>query len=183
MEFKYLLFWLSIDLFHVKDFKRNLTDGNLIRKICFLKRIWCCSFHGEGISVKNGFWVVNTWQATVRKRLKRSINYTHTFPAECCRKPCPRFFLTMSYPFFIAKSRRVLKAYFAWKQLRIDYSKNIWKEKNHGHGFVCLLVGYMSVKKKIIEKCNSVVAGAQKLEKVVSYWPNFDPDFIDICRV
>ena len=34
MEFKCLLFCSSIDLFHVKDFKRNLTNGNLIRK-CF----------------------------------------------------------------------------------------------------------------------------------------------------
>ena len=73
--------------------------------------------------------------------------------------------------------------YFPWKQLKVDYSKNISKEKNHGHGFVCLLVGYISVKKKIIEKCNSVGAGAQKLEKVVSFWSNFDPNFIDICRV
>ena len=32
MEFKYLLFCLSIDLFDVNDFKRNLTHGNLIRK-------------------------------------------------------------------------------------------------------------------------------------------------------
>ena len=32
MEFKYLLFSSIIDLFDVKDFKRNLTDGNLIRK-------------------------------------------------------------------------------------------------------------------------------------------------------
>ena len=32
MEFKYLLICSSIDLFHVKDSKRNLTDGNLIRK-------------------------------------------------------------------------------------------------------------------------------------------------------
>ena len=32
MEFKHLLFCWSIDLFRVKDFKRNLTDGNLIRK-------------------------------------------------------------------------------------------------------------------------------------------------------
>ena len=32
MELKYLLFYLSIDLLDVKDFKRNLTDGNLIRK-------------------------------------------------------------------------------------------------------------------------------------------------------
>ena len=32
MEFKYLLIHWRIDLFDVKDFKRNLTDGNLIRK-------------------------------------------------------------------------------------------------------------------------------------------------------
>ena len=32
MEFKYLLFCASIDLFDVKDFKRNLRDGSLIRK-------------------------------------------------------------------------------------------------------------------------------------------------------
>ena len=32
MEFKYLLFSSGIDLFDVKDFKRNLTDGSLIRK-------------------------------------------------------------------------------------------------------------------------------------------------------
>ena len=38
-------FFSSIDLFDVKDFKRNLTDGNLIRKRV-LKIIWCCSFHG-----------------------------------------------------------------------------------------------------------------------------------------
>ena len=38
-------FFSSINLFDVKDFKRNLTDGNLIRKR-ILKRIWCCSFHG-----------------------------------------------------------------------------------------------------------------------------------------
>ena len=45
IEFKHLLSFSSIDLFDVKDFKRNLTDGNLIRKRV-LKRIWCCSFHG-----------------------------------------------------------------------------------------------------------------------------------------
>ena len=38
MEFKYLLFRSSKDLFHVRDFKRNLADGNLIRK-CVLKEL------------------------------------------------------------------------------------------------------------------------------------------------
>ena len=33
------------------------------------------------------------------------------------------------------------------KQLKVDYSKNIWKEETCGHSFVCLLVGYKLVKK------------------------------------
>ena len=32
IELKHLLFCSSVDLFHVRDFKRSLTDGNLIRK-------------------------------------------------------------------------------------------------------------------------------------------------------
>ena len=87
----------------------------------------------------------------------------------------------MSYSFFIAITRRAVKAYFARKQLKVDYSKNIWKEENSGHGFVSLLVGYISVK-KIIENCNSVGAGALNVKKVVSFWPNFDPNFTDIWR-
>ena len=43
------------------------------------------------------------------------------------------------------------------------------------------LVGYISVK-KIIENCNSVGEGAQNLVKVVSFWPNIDPNFTDIWR-
>ena len=66
--------------------------------------------------------------------------------------------------FFIAIIWRVSKSYFAWKQLKVDYSKNIWKEENRGHGFVCLLVGYISVK-KIIENFNSVGAGVHKAGK------------------
>ena len=34
MEFKYILFCSSIDLIDVKDFKRNLTDDYLIKKMC-----------------------------------------------------------------------------------------------------------------------------------------------------
>ena len=73
-----------------------------------------------------------------------------------------------------------MRAYFAWKQLKVDYSKNIWKEENRGHGFVSLFK-YQS--KKIIEHCNSIGAGAQKVGKVVSFWPNFDPNFLDIWKV
>ena len=41
----------------------------------------------------------------------------------------------MSYSSFIAITRRALKAYFASKQLKVDYSKNIEKEGNRGQGF------------------------------------------------
>ena len=37
--------------------------------------------------------------------------------------------------------------------------------------------------KKIIEHCNSVAAAAHKVGKVVSLWPNFDPNFPDIWKV
>ena len=87
----------------------------------------------------------------------------------------------MSYSFFIGINRRALNAYFAWKQLKVNYSKNILKEENRGHGFVCLLVCYISVK-NINENCNSVGAEAQNIGKVVIIWPNFDPNFTDICR-
>ena len=71
----------------------------------------------------------------------------------------------MSHAIFIAIIRQVLKAHFAWKQLKVDYSQNIWKEENRGHGFVYLFVGYISEKKKNIENFNSVSAGAHKVWK------------------
>ena len=44
------------------------------------------------------------------------------------------------------------------------------------------LVGYMSVK-KIIKNYNAVSAEAHKVEKVVGFWSNFDPNFPDIWKV
>ena len=71
---------------------------------------------------------------------------------------------------------------FAWKQLKADYSKNVWKEENCGRGFVYPLIDYMSMKKKKIENCNSVGTVAHKGGKVVSFYPKFDPNFPDICK-
>ena len=65
-------------------------------------------------------------------------------------KTVPTFFLIISYSFFIAIIRGVLKAHFAWKQLTVDYSQNIWIEQNCGQGFVCLLVAYISVIMKLL---------------------------------
>ena len=77
-------FFLSIVLFDVKDFKTILTDGNLFRKQV-LKRIDVVVFMVRGISLGNGFWVVNTWRAPVQKQLQESIvNFAHTFLTDCC---------------------------------------------------------------------------------------------------
>ena len=96
-------------------------------------------------------------------------------------KIVPVFYLLMSCSFFIAIIRRVLKAYFPWKQSKADYSKNIQKEKIAGTVlFVPWLVTCQW--KKIIENCNSVGGGAHKVGKVISFWLNFDPNFTDIWR-
>ena len=66
------------------------------------------------------------------------------------------------------------------KTVKSGLFKKYLKRRNRGHGFVSLFK-YQS--KKIIEHCNSVGAGAQKVGKVVSFWPNFDPNFLDIWKV
>ena len=49
-------------------------------------------FMVRGISLGNGFWVVNTLRAPVRKRIKRStLNLAHIFLTEYCTRPWPRF--------------------------------------------------------------------------------------------
>ena len=48
---------------------------------------------------------------------------------------------------FYSNNSTSFESVVSMKQSKADYSKNIQKEKSHGHGFVCLLVGYISVKK------------------------------------
>ena len=93
----------------------------------------------------------------------------------------PAFFVTITYGVFCYNNSTLFESAFCMKTVKRRLSKNIWKEENHGQGFVCLLVGYISVKKNV-ENCNSVGTGAHKVEKVLSLWPNFDPNFLDICR-
>ena len=82
IKFKYLILCSCIDFFDVKNFKRNLTDGKLI------KREFCVAvFMVRIISLAKSFWVVNTWWAPVQKWLKWStLNFGHTFLTDCCTK-------------------------------------------------------------------------------------------------
>ena len=61
------------------------------------------------------------------------------------------------------------------------FKKYLEKRKLFWHSFVGLLVGYISVK-DFFENYNSVGVGAQNIEKVVRFWPNFDPNFTNNWR-
>ena len=54
------------------------------------------------------------------------------------------------------------------------FKKYLKKRKSRSR--FCLLIGYMSLKKNL-ENFNSVVAGANKVGQVVSFWISFDPNF------
>ena len=58
---------------------------------------------------------------------------------------------------------RLFKKYLKRRKLRAQF---------------CLSGGWLHIsEKKVTENCNSVGAGAQKVGKVVSFWPKFDPKF------
>ena len=64
-------------------------------------------FMVRGISLGNGFWVVNTLRAPVRKRIKRS---TLNFFNRVLHKTVAAFYPILTCSIFIAIIRRVLKA-------------------------------------------------------------------------
>ena len=60
------------------NFKRNLTDGHLIRK-CVQKVFDLAAFMFTEILLRLVSWVENTWFAPVEKRLKwLTLNVVHT---------------------------------------------------------------------------------------------------------
>ena len=61
------------------------------------------------------------------------------------------------------------------------FKKYLQKRKSRER--FCLPLGWLNISKNIIENYNSVRAGAHKVGKVVSLWPNFDPNFPDIWKV
>ena len=57
-------------------------------------------------------------------------------------------------------------------------------ERRKSRARFCLSFGWLHISQiKNIENRNSVGAGAQNMEKVVSFKHNFDPNFTDIWRV
>ena len=142
IKLKYLLFRMN-----VKDFQKKLDRWIFDQEMC-LKGIDVAVFMVREISLGKRFWVVSTTRSSTKTASTVNFNLCTLISNRLLHKIMPAFFLLiMSHSFFIAIIRRVLKEHFAWKQLKVDYSKNIWKEENRRHSFVCLSVGYISVKK------------------------------------
>ena len=69
------------------------------------------------------------------------------------------------------------------KTAKIRLFKKYLKRRKSPARF-CLFLGWLNIsEKKNIDNYNSVGAGAQKVGKVVRFWPNFDPNFPDIWKV
>ena len=86
-------FFSSIDLSDVKNFKRNLTDGNLIRKC--QREFDVAVFMVRGISLGNGFWVVGGHLTSSSTKTAQTINLKHCthISNRLLHKTMPAFFL------------------------------------------------------------------------------------------
>lgn len=104
------------------DFKRNLIDGNSIRKCVWVRKrffmiwsekgIWCCSCHGERKFGK--FLVVYTWRAPLQKRLEWwNSKFAPTFLTDNGTKAYLLFFLQwvihylFIFPQYLESAKRV----------------------------------------------------------------------------
>ena len=153
-------------------FQRNLTDGNFIRK-CLWGKFVVATFMFRGISLGKSFWVMKTWRAPVRKRLKGStLNFAHTFLIVCCTKPCLLFFYNELFIFYCNNST-CFESLFYMKTVKSRLFKK-YLERRKSRPRFCLSLGWLYIsEKKITENCNSVGAGAQNIGKVVRFDPNF----------
>ena len=91
------------------------------------------------ISLGNGFWVVNTWQAPVRKWLKRStLNFAHTFLTTATQN---RAHIFSNNELFIC-----FESVFSMKTVKGWIFKKIFRRKKIPGSLVCHLVDYILVK-------------------------------------
>ena len=124
---------------------------NTCRKVCFCNKVAGCS---------NCFWsslhlllkIFCLFHFNRKMKKKKEITWwssnIYFFARVLICLTSNHIFPNNKLLFFIAITQRALKVYFAWKQLKADYSKNIWNEENCRHSFACLLVGFISVGKK-----------------------------------
>ena len=113
-------------------FKGNL----LVEELC----------KGRGTLQGKDFWVLNIWRPLIQKWLKQlNLKIGYIFITECWTKMYPRFFWQWFIHFLLQEFDEFLKRIMHGKYLKVDYSVNIWKEENRIHGFVCPLIGYISL--------------------------------------
>ena len=117
------------------------------------------------ISLGNGFWVMNTWQAPVRKWLKRStLNFAHTFLTTATQNRAHIFSNNELFIYF--------ESVFSMKTVKGWIFKKIFRQKkSQAVLFVTWLTTYQW--NKIMENCNTVGAFCWCLESIRAnyiYW-------------
>ena len=84
---------------------------------------------------------------------------------------------------FYCNNSASFESLFYMKTVKSRLFKKYLKRRKSQARF-CLSLGWLNLsEKKIIENYNSVGAGAHKVGKEVSFWPNFDLNFPDIWKV
>ena len=121
-----------------------------------------------GISLQKGFWVVNTWRAPGRKRLKRStLNFAHTL----LHKTVPAFFLTMSNSFYYNNSRTFESAFCIENNSKQIFQKISGNKNIAGSDlFVACLLAQELIKKEKQLTLIFLIFGKGEKSKLYMHW-------------
>ena len=118
-----------------------------------LKEIWGWIFYGYLRNFARETFLGDEHMMSSSTKTAKRINFilcTH-ISKRLLHKTVPAFFLIMSNSFLIAIIQEVLKAYFAWKQLKVDYSKKYLKRRKSWARF-CLSLCWVHISDEKLSK-------------------------------
>ena len=117
----------------------------------------------------------------MRKRLKGStVNFAHTFLTDCAQSRGHVFPNNELFMFYCNKSAS-FESVFCMKTVKNRLLRK-YLERRKSRARFCLSLGWLHISEKKMKNCNFVDTGAQNIGIVVSFLPNFDPNFTDIWR-
>ena len=134
--------------------KKNYLQCYWLYNFSSFRSSQCMSSVRKGVLGKVSFLIKLQAEGTASD-LSHVFSCWNKVTAEAIASDLSRVFFIEDFLFISFQQKNEMKKgklYFAWKHLKVDYSKNIWEKGICGYGFVCLLVGYISVKKLLKTK-------------------------------
>ena len=124
-----------------------------------------------GISLGKRFWMMNTWRASVRKRLKRStLNFAHTFLTDCYTKRACVFSNNESFIFY-CNNPTSFESIFCMKTVKSRLFKKYLKRRKSRARF-CLTLAWLNIsEKKLLKTTILSVQELIKQEKQLVFGP------------